>query len=92
MNCCEFVQSYVQLMYNKCHKINPYRGGSYVDSPDWIKNKKTTTYPINKKDKKCFQCATTVALNYDDIRKQVQKCFTNKYKWEGKNFLSEKGD
>ena len=24
----------------KCHKINPNRGGSYTDSPDWIKTKK----------------------------------------------------
>ena len=27
-------------MYYKCHKINPNHGGSYIDSPDWIKNKK----------------------------------------------------
>ena len=29
----------VQLQYYKCHKINPNRGGSYLDSPEWIKNK-----------------------------------------------------
>ena len=23
-----------------CHKKNPNRGGSYIDSPDWIKAKK----------------------------------------------------
>ena len=40
-------------MYFKCHKINPSCGGSYVDSPDWIKNKKATKNPI-KKDNKCF--------------------------------------
>ena len=34
----EFVFDYVQLLY--CHKINPNRSGSYIDSPDWIKNKK----------------------------------------------------
>ena len=27
------------LLYNKCHNINPNHGGSYADSPDWIKNK-----------------------------------------------------
>ena len=36
----EFVFDYVHILYHKCHKINPYRDGSYVDSPYWIKNKK----------------------------------------------------
>ena len=31
----------VRSLYYKCHKINFKRGGSYVDSPDWIKNKKS---------------------------------------------------
>ena len=35
----EFVLDYVLLLYCKCHKINPNRGGSYTDSPDRIKNK-----------------------------------------------------
>ena len=38
----EFVFDYVHLLYYKCHKINPNRGGSYIDSPDWTKNKKST--------------------------------------------------
>ena len=46
----EFVFDYVQLLYYKCHKINPNRGGSYIDSPDWIKNKKATVNSINKKE------------------------------------------
>ena len=50
----EFVFNYVHLLYHKCHKINPNRGGSYIDSPDWIKNRKATINPINKKDKKFF--------------------------------------
>ena len=48
---------YVQLLYYKCHKINPNCGGSYIDSPDWIKNKKATINHNNKKDNKCFQYA-----------------------------------
>ena len=35
----EFVFDYVHLLYYKCHKLNPNRGGSYIDSPDWIRNK-----------------------------------------------------
>ena len=34
----------VQLLYYKCHKINPNCGRSYIDSPDWT-----------IKDSKCFQ-------------------------------------
>ena len=26
-----------QLLFYKCHKINPNRGGLYIDSSDWIK-------------------------------------------------------
>ena len=44
----EFVFVYVYLLYHKCLKRNPNRGGLYVDSPDWIKNKKPTINPINK--------------------------------------------
>ena len=40
---------YIQLFYYKCHKINQNCGVSYVDSPDWIKNKKKTINPIKKK-------------------------------------------
>ena len=35
----EFVFDYVHLLYYKCHKINLNRGGSYIDSPDWMKTK-----------------------------------------------------
>ena len=55
MKVSEFVFDHVHLLYYKCHKINPNRGGSYIDSPDYIKNKKATINPINIKDNKCFQ-------------------------------------
>ena len=32
----EFGFDYVQLLYSKCHKINPNCAASYIDSPDWI--------------------------------------------------------
>ena len=37
----EFVIDYVHLLHYICHKINLNRGGSYIDSADCIKNKKT---------------------------------------------------
>ena len=42
MKSSEFLFDYIYLLYYKCHKINQNRGGSYVDSPGWIKNKKAT--------------------------------------------------
>ena len=54
----------VDALYYKIHKISLNRGGSYIYSPEWVKNKKATTNPKNKKDDKYFQYAITVALNY----------------------------
>ena len=51
----EFVFDYVYFLYYKCHKINPNCGGSYIDSPYWLK--KAAINPINRKDNKCFQYA-----------------------------------
>ena len=65
----EFIFDYVHLLYYKCNKINPNCGGSSIDSPDRIKNKKATINPINKKDNECFQYAVIVVLNYEQIRK-----------------------
>ena len=80
-------------MYYKCHKIKFKRDGAYVDSPDWIKKKKTTLNQKNMDDK-CFQYAATVALNYSEIKQNPEsvsniKPFINKYNWKGINYLSK---
>ena len=62
----DFIFDSVQLMYYKCHKVNFRLGGSYIDSPEWIKKKKTTTNPKNEDDK-CFQYAVIVAVNYEEL-------------------------
>ena len=85
------------ILYYNCHKTNTNSDESYLDSPDWIKNKKATINLINKKDNKCFQYDVTVALIYEERKKDPQritkiKLFINKYNWEGINFPSEKGD
>ena len=85
-------------MYCRCHKIHPNCDESYIDSPDWIKNKKSTINSINKNNNKSYQYAVTVALNYEKIKKDPQKLtekklFINKYNWEEKKFPeSEKDD
>ena len=38
----EFLVDYVHSLYYKCHKINLNRGGSYIDSPNWVRNKRAT--------------------------------------------------
>ena len=68
-----FVFDYVQLLYYKCHKINPNLGGSYIDSLGWIKNKKATINPMNKKDNKCIKHAVVVALNHEETEKDPQR-------------------
>ena len=82
---------------NKFHKINPNHDRSNIYSPDLIKNKKATINPFNKKGNKCFQCTVTVALTYEEIKKDPQRItkiepFINKYNWEGISFPSEKDD
>ena len=62
----EFVYDSVDTLYYKLNKISLSRGGSYIDSPKWLTNKKATINPKNNDDK-CFQYALTVALNYEQI-------------------------
>ena len=93
----EFFFDYVHLLYYKCHKINLNRGGSYIDSPDWIKNKKVTVNPINKKDNTCCQYAVTIALNHGEIKNDLQiltkvKSSISIYNWKGINYPTKKDD
>ena len=68
----DFIFDSVQLMYCKCHKVHFKYGGSYIDSPDWIKKEKAS---INSKnaDDKCFQYAVTVALNHEEIESHPKR-------------------
>ena len=50
----DFIFDSVQLVYYKCNKANFKRGGSCIDSPDSIKNKKATIN-LKNKDDTCFQ-------------------------------------
>ena len=60
----EFVFDSIDLLHYNLHKINLNRGGSYIDSPKWLKNKKATIN-LKKNDDKCFQYALIFALNYE---------------------------
>ena len=78
----EFVFDYVYFLYYKCHKINPNCGGSYIDSPYWLK--KAAINPINRKDNKCFQYAVSVTLNHEKLKKDPQRI--TKSKWLNMKF------
>ena len=58
----DFIFDFVNLLYYKCNKTNFNRSGSYIHSPDWIKNRKAAINPINKNDNKCFSCAFNVLM------------------------------
>ena len=92
----EFEFDGVNLLYYDFNKIGLNRGGSYIDSPEWIKNKRSTINPKNN-DYKCFQYAVTVALSHDKIKKHLQrvskiKPFINQYNWSNADFPSTSKD
>ena len=61
----------VNFLYYDFNKMSIIRGGYYLDSPKWLKDKKSI---INPKyiDNKCFQYAVTLALNLDKIKKNTK--------------------
>ena len=43
----QFTFDGVNALYSDLNKINLNRGGSYIDSPEWLKNKKEKINPRN---------------------------------------------
>ena len=62
-----FIINCVDLLHYECHEINLNRGGTYINFPFRIKNKKTTIYPIKIPDNKCFQYAGALALYHKEL-------------------------
>ena len=82
----EFVFDGINVLYYDLNKISLNRGGSYIDSLSWIKNKKATINP-NNNDNKCFQYFLTVALNHEKIKDHPEritkiKPFIDRYNWK----------
>ena len=81
----DFIFDGINYLYYDLNRITISKGGSYIESPKWLKDKKCC---INQKnnDNKCFQYAATLALNINSIDKHHQrmskiKPFINNYKW-----------
>ena len=90
----EFIFHSVDVLYYDLNKISLSRGGSYIDSPKWLKNKKATINPKNNDDKR-FQYALTVALNYQNIKNNPERIsiinpFIDQCSWKEIKFPSHK--
>ena len=87
-----FIFERVDLLEYHLHKISLNRRSSYINSPDWIKNKKATIN-LKNNDNECFKYAITAALNHKKIRKDLQrtsklKPYINNYNWKDIEFPS----
>ena len=92
-----FIFERIDLLESHLHKISLNRGSSYIESPEWTKNKGVTINPKNTKDNNCFQYAITAALNYQNIDHQPErtsklKPFIYNYNWKGIEFSSHSKD
>ena len=86
----EFAFDDVDSLNYDFNKTSINRGGSYIDSLQWLKNKKSTINPKNNDDK-CFQYAVTLALNLnriDNHPKRISKIkpFIDQYNWKDIDF------
>ena len=70
----EFVFDYVESLNYIFHKVDLKRSGSYIETPEWLKNKGATINCQNNDDK-CFQYAIAIALNYDEIGNYHQRVY-----------------
>ena len=96
MKSSDFIFNGINYLYYDLNRITISKGGSYIESPKWLKDKKCC---INQKnnDNKCFQYAATLALNLNNIDRNPQrlskiKPFINNYKWNDINFPATKKD
>ena len=92
----DFVFNGINYFYYDFNKVSISKGGSYIESPKWLKDKKSTINQKNK-DFKCFQYATTLALNFDKVTNHPErvvkvKSFIDKYNWNDINFPATKKD
>ena len=65
----------IGLIY--CIKIGLKRGGAYIDSTEWLKNKKATINP-NNNDDNCSQYALTFTFNHKQIKSHLEKILKTK--------------
>ena len=87
----------VDLLEYHFHKISLNRGSSYINSPEWLKNKRVTVNPKNTRDNECFKYAIIAALRHQEIERNPQrisnlKPFIDNYNWKDIEFPSHSKD
>ena len=92
----DFIFNGINYLYYDLNRITISKGGSYIESPKWLKDKKCIVNQKNN-DNKCFQYAATLALNFNDIDRNPQriskiKPFINNYNCNDINFPAAKKD
>ena len=91
----KFVFESVDLLYCSLHKATLKKAGSsYIESYEWIKNKRATINSKNYGDNKCYQCSETASLNHQNIENHPEeiskiKPFINKYNLKDIDFPSD---
>ena len=96
MRVSEFVRDGIDLLYYDLRKLDLKRGGSYTDSPEWLKNKKATI-SLKNNDRNWFQCSLTIALNHKQIKSYPEriskiKPFIDQLNWKELDFPSHSKD
>ena len=84
----DYIFRRIYEMTYHCHKVDLIRGSSYIDLPDWVKDKYCCINPNNFYDDKCFQYAVVAALHHAEIDSHPERItklepFINRYNWDG---------
>ena len=93
----DFAFSGIDYFYYDFNRISISKGGSYIKSPKWLNDKKSSVN-LRNNDYKCFKYATTIALNFDKVTSHPEritkklKSFINKYNWNDINFPPTRKD
>ena len=92
----QFAYDSVDGLYYNLNKVSLSRGGSYIDSPKWLKNKKAIINPKNNNDR-CFQYTAAIALNYQNLKNNPHriskiKPFIDQYNLKEIDFPSHSKD
>ena len=94
LNKSDYVFHRIYEMTYHCHKVDLIRGSSYIDLPDWVKDKYCCINPKNFNDDKCFQYAVVAALHHAEIANHPERIvnlepFINRYNWDGIMFPTQ---
>ena len=72
----DFVFNGINYFYYDFNRVSISKGGSYIEYPKWLKDKKSTVNQKNN-DYKCFQYAITLTLNFDKVTTHPERITKN---------------